>query len=118
MAARIVSLGGSPSVTLRMLDLPTGAAATLAWLASMQREADDAIVEAIPADADDAEGEAKPREPSHMTDQSMEAHGPRWARLGWHAREHRAGQGARTAAQIVSTSPSIHASSGAAPVRA
>ncbi len=58
IAARIVSLGGSPSVTLKKLDPPQKADGTLEWLAAMQREANDAVVEAIPADADDAEGEA------------------------------------------------------------
>ena len=58
VAARIVSLGGSPSVTLKKLDPPQKAPATLEWLVAMQREANDAVVEAIPADADDAEGEA------------------------------------------------------------
>ena len=58
IAARIVSLGGTPSVTLTKLDPPTKGEATLEWLAAMQREANDAVVEAIPADADDAEGEA------------------------------------------------------------
>ena len=58
VAARIVSLGGSPSVTVKKLDPPQAADACLEWLAAMQREANDAVVEAIPADADDAEGEA------------------------------------------------------------
>jgi bacterioferritin (cytochrome b1) len=58
VAARIASLGGSPSVTVRKLDPPQAGDATLEWLAAMQREANDAVVEAIPADADDAEGEA------------------------------------------------------------
>ncbi len=58
VAARIVSLGGSPSVTVKKLDPPQEAGATLEWLVAMQREANDAVVEAIPADADDSEGEA------------------------------------------------------------
>ena len=58
VAARVASLGGSPSVTLKKLDPPGKAGATLQWLAKMQREAIDAVVAAIPADADDAEGEA------------------------------------------------------------
>ena len=57
-AARIASLGGSPSVTLERLHPPEDATGTLEWLATMQREANDAVVAAIPADADDAEGEA------------------------------------------------------------
>jgi hypothetical protein len=58
VAARILSLGGSPSVTVKKLEPPDERDATLRWLAAMQREANDAVVEAIPADADDAEGEA------------------------------------------------------------
>ena len=58
LAARIVSLGGWPSVTVKKLDPPKAAAATLEWLTAMHREALDAVVDAIPADADDAEGEA------------------------------------------------------------
>jgi hypothetical protein len=58
LAARIASLGGSPSVTLKKLDPPQEADGTLEWLAAMQREGNDAVVAAIPADADDAEGEA------------------------------------------------------------
>ena len=58
IAARIASLGGSTSLTLRKLDPPSKAKATLEWLLTMQREGIDAVVHAIPADADDAEGEA------------------------------------------------------------
>ena len=58
VATRVVSLGGSPSVTLKKLDPPKEAGRTLEWLAGMQREANDAVVDAIPADDDDAEGEA------------------------------------------------------------
>jgi len=58
VAARITSLGGSASVTLKKLEPPPKAEAALEWLATMQREANDAVVAAIPADADDAEGEA------------------------------------------------------------
>jgi bacterioferritin (cytochrome b1) len=58
MAARIASLGGSPSVQVGKLDLPKSAPATIKRLAALQRESNDAVVAAIPADADDAEGEA------------------------------------------------------------
>ena len=57
IAARIASLGGSASVTVK-LDPPQKAKATMEWLVAMQREGIDAVVHAIPADADDAEGEA------------------------------------------------------------
>jgi bacterioferritin (cytochrome b1) len=58
VAARISSLGGTPSVTVKKLEPPKKVGATLKWMADMQREANDAVVAAIPADADDAEGEA------------------------------------------------------------
>ncbi|MBA2633601.1 MAG: hypothetical protein H0U86_11485 [Chloroflexi bacterium] len=58
VAARIASLGGSPSLGLEALEAPRTRRASLKWLAKMQRESIDALVEAIPADADDAEGEA------------------------------------------------------------
>jgi hypothetical protein len=58
VSGRVVSLGGTPSVTVRKLDPPQEAGATLEWLAAMHREALDAVVDAIPAGADDAEGEA------------------------------------------------------------
>ena len=58
VTARIASLGGSPSVTMKKLEPPQKTNAALEWLAAMQREANDAVVAAIPADADDAEGEA------------------------------------------------------------
>ena len=58
LAARIASLGGTPSITVEKLEPPEKAAGMLKWLATMQRGANDAVVGAIPADADDAEGEA------------------------------------------------------------
>lgn len=57
-AARIVALGGKPSVSVSQLEAPAALKATLKWLAGAQREALDAYAAAIPADADDAEGEA------------------------------------------------------------
>src|SRR5688500_10221538 len=73
VAARIVSLGGSPSVTLKKLDSPEKAGATLEWLVAMQREANDAVVEAIPADADDAEGEATEHLLEHIVARELDA---------------------------------------------
>lgn len=58
LTARVASLGGTPSVRVTKLEPPEGVAPTLRWLAAMQQEATDAIVAAIPADADDTEGEA------------------------------------------------------------
>lgn len=57
-AARIAALGGKPSATVSELRAPTTLKATLTWLVGAQREALDAYAAAIPADADDAEGEA------------------------------------------------------------
>ena len=45
-------------MTLKKLQPPKKSKALLEWLIAMQREANDAVVAAIPADADDAEGEA------------------------------------------------------------
>jgi hypothetical protein len=73
MAARMASLGGSPSVTLKKLAPPAKAQATLAWLADMQREANDAVVNAIPADADDAEGEATEHLLEHIVSRKRDA---------------------------------------------
>ena len=58
VAARIASLGGSSSVQIGKVDLPKSAPAAIKRLATLQREANDAVVAAIHADADDAEGEA------------------------------------------------------------
>jgi bacterioferritin (cytochrome b1) len=73
MAARMASLGGSPSVTLKKLAPPPKAQATLTWLAEMQREANDAVVNAIPADADDAEGEATEHLLEHIVSRKRDA---------------------------------------------
>ena len=58
VAARVATLGGTPAANMPEVRLPrtwrAAAERVLAW----QREALDALVEAIPADADDAEGEA------------------------------------------------------------
>ena len=58
IVARVVALGGRPSVAVETLKAPTTWKASLTWLADCQRQAMDTLVEAIPADADDAEGEA------------------------------------------------------------
>ena len=73
IAARIASLGGSPSVTLKKLDPPKKAKATVEWLVAMQREALDAVVQAIPADADDAEGEASEHLLEHIVARKRDA---------------------------------------------
>jgi bacterioferritin (cytochrome b1) len=58
VAARVVTVGGDPVMDVPALDLPKTWKAGVRRLADVQREAIDAFVEAIPADADDAEGEA------------------------------------------------------------
>jgi len=58
LAAKIVALGGEPTVKVAPLRWPSGARAALEWLAKSERETIDALVTAIPDDADDAPGEA------------------------------------------------------------
>lgn len=73
VAARIATVGGSPTVMLEPLKPPKAWRATLKWLATMQRESIDALVEAIPADADDAEGEATEHLLEHLIAQKRDA---------------------------------------------
>ncbi len=58
IAARVAALGGKPAVGVEPLRPPGTWKASITWLADCQRQAVDALVEAIPAGADDAEGEA------------------------------------------------------------
>jgi len=58
VAGRIVALGGEPTVDVAQPKLPATWKAAIRTLAGYQREALDAFVAAIPADSDDAEGEA------------------------------------------------------------
>lgn len=58
IAARVASLGGTPTANVARLQSPRTWRAILKRLVEVQQEALDALVEAIPADADDAEGEA------------------------------------------------------------
>jgi bacterioferritin (cytochrome b1) len=58
IAARIVTLGGTPAPAVEAVALPKTWRAAAQRLIAWQREALDALVEAIPADDDDAEGEA------------------------------------------------------------
>ena len=58
VAARIATVGGRPATDIAGLKAPKTWKATVQWLADCQRQAIDAFVDAIPADADDAEGEA------------------------------------------------------------
>jgi len=73
VAARIASLGGSPTLGLEALEAPRTWRASLKWLAKMQRESIDALVEAIPADADDAEGEATEHLLEHLISRKRDA---------------------------------------------
>ena len=58
IAARVASLGGTPSFSPESVELPKTWQATVKQLVTMQQEALEALVSAIPADADDVEGEA------------------------------------------------------------
>jgi hypothetical protein len=58
IAARVATLGGMPAPKVAEVKLPRTWRAAAERLVAWQREALDALVEAIPADADDAEGEA------------------------------------------------------------
>ena len=73
VAARIVSLGGSPAVAVEALEPPKTWAAGVKWLVRMQRESLDAFVAAIPADADDAEGEASEHLLEHLLARKRDA---------------------------------------------
>ena len=73
IVARVVALGGRPSVAVEPLKAPTTWKASLNWLADCQRQAMDALVKAIPADADDAEGEATEHLLEHVIHRKRDA---------------------------------------------
>jgi bacterioferritin (cytochrome b1) len=73
IVARVVSLGGRPSVAVEALKAPTTWKASVTWLADCQRRALDALVEAIPARADDAEGEATEHLLEHVIHRKRDA---------------------------------------------
>lgn len=58
LAAKVVALGGEPAVEVAPMHWPSNTPAALEWLVTSEREAIDALVRAIPDDADDAPGEA------------------------------------------------------------
>jgi bacterioferritin (cytochrome b1) len=58
VAARLATLGATPTIELAPIELPASWDAAAKRLVKMQREALEALVEAIPAKADDPEGEA------------------------------------------------------------
>ena len=60
-------------MTLKKPDPPPKAKAMLEWLVAMQREGIDAVVRAIPADADDAEGEATEHLLEHIVARKRDA---------------------------------------------
>ena len=73
MAARIASLGGSPTVNIGPVKAFKDWRASVRALVAMQREALDAVVDAIPADADDAEGEATEHLLEHIVSRKRDA---------------------------------------------
>lgn len=73
VAGRIAALGATPEVRVDPVAIPrTWKAATRA-LARMQRETLDLVVDAIPADADDAEGEATEHLLEHVVARKRDA---------------------------------------------
>lgn len=73
LAARIASLGGSATVKVGPIKATGTWRATVKSLVAMQREALDAVVAAIPADADDAEGEATEHLLEHVVARKRDA---------------------------------------------
>ena len=66
LAARITSLGGVPTVDVAPLEASSDWRESLRAIVAYEYEALDALVEAIPAKADDAEGEATEHLLEHM----------------------------------------------------
>lgn len=66
LAARISSLGGTATLKIGPIKAAGTWRTIVKSLVAMQREALDAVVAAIPADADDAEGEATEHLLEHM----------------------------------------------------
>ena len=73
VAARIASLGGSATVVIKALEAPKTWTAAVKWLVKMQRETLDVLVKAIPADADDVEGEATEHLLEHLIARKRDA---------------------------------------------
>ena len=72
LAARISSLGGAPATQPEELALPKTWAASVKRLLADGRATLDALVDAIPADADDAEGEATEHLLEHMVNRKRD----------------------------------------------
>ena len=73
LTARIASLGGIVSATVPRVEQPQQWREAIDALVRMQREALDAVVAAIPADADDAEGEATEHLLEHIAARKRDA---------------------------------------------
>jgi bacterioferritin (cytochrome b1) len=73
VAGRIAALGGTPDVSVQELSLPKTWKAAVNELARLQRETLDVVVAAIPADADDAEGEATEHLLEHVVARKRDA---------------------------------------------
>jgi len=72
VAGRIASLGGSPTLAAKELEPPKPWRAAVKWLIKLQQESLEALVEAIPADADDPEGEASEHLLEHVVARKRE----------------------------------------------
>ncbi|MDQ3690176.1 MAG: hypothetical protein M3406_09115 [Chloroflexota bacterium] len=73
LAARVASLGGSVSMKISSIKATADWRASVESLVAMQREALEAVVAAIPADADDAEGEASEHLLEHVVSRKRDA---------------------------------------------
>lgn len=73
LAARITSLGGAPTTDVAPLRTSSDWRESLQALIDFEYEAIDALVEAIPAKADDAEGEATEHLLEHMVTHKRDA---------------------------------------------
>lgn len=73
VAGRIASLGGSPALAVEAMEPPKTWRAAAKWLSRMQQESIEAVVTAIPADADDPEGEASEHLLEHIVARKRES---------------------------------------------
>ena len=73
LAARITSLGGTPTTEVAPLQTAADWRESLKALIASEYEAIDALVQAIPAKADDAEGEATEHLLEHMVTHKRDA---------------------------------------------
>jgi bacterioferritin (cytochrome b1) len=73
LAARVASLGSMPKLTVAAVEPADEWRAAVTSLVAAQRETLDALVAAIPADADDAEGEASEHLLEHVVARKRDA---------------------------------------------